>query len=199
MADGPKRRRFLVKHWFQIRYILLLAGGAVAGGIVYALFLQGMLRHRMELLVASGDTASSGSGMWLSLYPMVAVTTLTLGAIGTLLLFLLLRFFASRVSRASSRLERYYRGLAEGIVADAHEGRREIPEFHSLAERSADLISGYQRKWSAIAAKAEALRAAAGALAGENDPHRRLIAVRECERLAASLGESCRPRRSGSL
>ncbi len=196
MTETPKRRRLLVKHWFQIRYILLLAGGAAGGGIVYALILQEVLRQRMELMVASGETVSSGGGLWLSLYPMVAVTTLALGAIGSLLLFLLLRLFVSRVSRASSQLERYYRRLEGSGVSAAPEVRREIPEFHALAERTAELVSDYQHKWSAIAAKAEAVRAAAGALAGESAPYRRVLALRECERRAASLGESCRLRRS---
>jgi hypothetical protein len=197
VSKGPKRRRFLVKHWFQIRYILLLAGGAAAGGVAYAMFLQSVLRQRMEQVVASGDNLSSGVGLWLSLYPLVAVATLVLAALGTLLLFVLFRVFVSRVSLASSRLERYYRVLAEGGDPAAHEGNEVLPEFDSLAERTAELVSGCQLKWSAIAVKAGAVRAAAGAIGGESDPGRRLLALRECERLAASLGESCRPRRQG--
>jgi hypothetical protein len=190
MTIENRRRRYLVKHWFQVRYMLLLVGGVVAGGIVYAMILQAVLRQRMELMVASGGTGFSGSELWFSLYPMVAICTLSLFVIGTLLLFLLFQIFVSRVSRASSRLEQYYRGLANDGISAPLEGHREIPEFHALAERTTELVLSYQRKWSTIAATAEEISAAAGALAGEIDPHRRILALRDCEHRAALLDVS---------
>jgi hypothetical protein len=195
MTEAHKRRRYLVKPWFQIRYMLLLVSGIIVGGIVYAGILQVVLRQRMELMVASGGTVFSSQEMWFSLYPVVAISTLSLFLVGTLFLFLLLRIFVSRTSSASLRLEKYYRTLAKGSIDAPPEGHRDIPEFQALAVRTAELVFGYQRKWSAIAAKAEDVHSAAGTLAGESEPYRRLLALRECEHHAISLGESCTPRR----
>ena len=36
MTSESKRRQYLVKPWFQIRYMLLLVSGIIVGGIVYA-------------------------------------------------------------------------------------------------------------------------------------------------------------------
>jgi hypothetical protein len=195
MTEALKRRRYLVKPWFQIRYMLLLVCGIIVGGIVYAGILQVILRHRMELMIASGGTVFSSQEMWFSLYPMVAISTLSLFLVGTLLLFFLLRVFVSRTSSASLLLEKYYRRLAKGDINTPLEGHGGVPEFQALAIRTADLVLGYQRKWSAIATKAEEVHSAAGTLAGESEPYRRLLALRECEHRAISLGESCTPRR----
>jgi len=196
MTDKSKRRRFLVKHWFQIRYMLLLIGGVVVGSIVYALVLQEILHHRMNLMVASGKTVFSGEEMWISLYPMVAVCTLILFVVGILLLFLLFRIFVLRTAQASLRLENYYHDLLKADLDTTVEEYKSIPEFQALGQRTAALIRGYQRKWVAIATKAKEVRAVARDLTNESDPYRRILALRECEQRAVSLGESCSPRRS---
>lgn len=196
MTDKLKRRRYLVKRWFQIRYMLLLVGGVIMGSIVYAMVLQMILRQRMDLMVASGGTVLSGEEMWFSLYPMVAICTLTLFLVGILLLFLLFRIFVSRTTQASLRLEKHYRALIKADLDTTVKEYRGIPEFQALAQRTGDLVLDYRRKWAAIATKAEEVRAAAGDLAGESDPYRRLLALRECEQRAVSLGESCTPRGS---
>ena len=196
MTSPPKRRQYLVKRWLQIRYMLMLVGGVLAGGIVYGILLQPVLRQRMELMVVSGGNIFSSQELWFSLYPIVAFSTLALFLVGTLLLYFLLQIFVSHTSHASSRLELYYRELARAGVEDPPEEYRGIPEFRTLAGRTASLVQGYQRKWSAVAAKAEEVHAAAGPLASKSDPFQRLLTLRECEHRAVSLGESCKPRRS---
>jgi hypothetical protein len=201
MNDIPpaaRRRRFLVKGWLQVRYLLLLGLGTAGGGAVYALVLQGLLRRRIQPdLAASYSTVGQGD-LWLSLYPTVAAATLVLAAAVSLLVFLLIRVFADRVSRASAELEQYYRELAEGAETDgAHAGRISLPEFRALAESTAAMVDGYRRKWSAVAAKAETALGAVPPLEGAADPTARLLALRDCERRCTSLVESCRSRRRG--
>ena len=195
MTDEPKRRHYLVKPWFQARYLLLLVMGLVMGSIVFAMVLQVILRQRMNLMLASGDTVFRGEEIWFTLYPIVVIFTLTLILAGILLLFLFFRVFVKYTAHASLRLENYYRALLRAEPDTTVDKYRGILEFQALAQRTAALVLGYQRKWTAIADKAGELRTAAGGLANEDDPYRRIHALRECEKRAVSLGESCTPRR----
>lgn len=195
--EKHRRHRLLVKSWLQFRLILLLLGGISAGGVAYALLLQELLRRRIEPELAASHVTLGGENLWISLYPTVALATVLLAAAVGGILFLLLRAFAARVSRASSELEQYYAELASGGGDPSHEGRIRIREFRHLAHLTTELFAGHRRKWAAIGEKADAALAAAARMEKVGDPTQRLIALRECERKTGTLIESCRPRQRG--
>ncbi len=198
--NGPpstRRRRFLVKQWLQLRWMLLLAGGTVLVGVVYALILQGLLHRRIEPeMAASYSTLGSGNPV-LALYPTVAAATLALAAGVVLFALIFLKVFTGRISGSSAMLESQLNALADGREGPSSFDGIPIPEFRDLAERAFRLTEGYRRKWEAIDAKAGAALASLDGIEGLSDPTQRLVALREFERKTASLTESCRPRQRG--
>jgi hypothetical protein len=196
-VQTSRRRKLLVKRWLQLRFLLLLSAGVVAGGVAYAIVLQKLLMVRIESDLSAALAALRGDDLWILLYPVVLVVTLAFALVAGLLLFFLLRLSASAVSRSASLLERYYEAVADGGGDAGPAEPIAIKEFDDLARQTGTLVEGYRRKWAAVSGKAGDAGAAAAALKGAGDPVQRLVALRRCERTMGTLLESSRNRRTG--
>jgi hypothetical protein len=195
--NESRRRKLLVKRWLQLRFMLVLLAGVVAGGVAYALVLQKLLMMRIQSDLSAALAALRGDDLWILLYPIVTLVTLAFALAAGLLLLLLLRLAASAISRSATGLERYYDAVAAGGDTAGPDEPIAVREFDELARRTAVLVGGYRRKWAAVSGKADDAVTAAAALRGAADPVGRLIALRECERRMGTLFESCKGRRPG--
>jgi hypothetical protein len=192
-----RRRRFLVKQRLQLRWMLLLVGGTVLGGVVYALVLQELLHRRIEPQLSFPYSTLGAGEPLLTLYPTVAICTVALACGMIVFALLFLKFFTRRISGSSAVLEKHLDSLTAGGDGASSLRDMPIPEFRALAEISSRLAGGYRRKWRAIDGKAGTALVALDGIEAAADREQRLIAFHKLERETSSLAESCRPRREG--
>ncbi len=147
-----RRRNFFTKQWLQMRYMLLLAGGAVLGGFFYAIVLKKLLRARLVQLMYESHSLLPNT--WEALYPVVMKATLILFVACVTILFVLIQVFSWRVNRAGCELEDLLKVMARGEEGKLKEGGIALKEFGVLAEKVQSLVNFYRNRWEGLTAEA---------------------------------------------
>lgn len=180
-----RRRNFFVKQWLQMRYMLILVGGSLFGGFVYAVLLRRIVKGRLVELMYQSHSLIPNT--WEGLYPVVMKATLILfvGCVATL--FILLQLFSRRVARAGAAVEGALETLADGGESDPGSADAGLKEFGKLAEKVRDLVGSYRIRWKSLDEKAENLSRLVRKLEEEGDHKERLKLLLELDNVLEDL------------
>lgn len=167
-----RRRNFFTKQWLQMRYMLILAGGAVLGGLFYAIVLKKLLRASLVQLMYQSHSLIPNT--WEVLYPVVMKATLVLfvGCVTTL--FVLIQVFSRRVNRAGCELEDLLRSMEEGGEGQLKEGGIAMKEFGILAEKVQSLVNFYRGRWEGLTVDAGKISAVIESLEDQDSQEQRV-------------------------
>ncbi len=189
-----RRRNFFVKQWLQMRYMLLLVGGSLFGGLVYAVILRRIVKGRLVELMYQSHSLMPNT--WEGLYPVVMKATLILFVGCVFTLFVLLQLFSRRVTRAGVALEGILESLAHDGESDPASPFAGLKEFGTLAEMVRGLVGSYKSRWKGLDEEAEKLLELVRRLEVEGDHKERLKlllelddGLEELKRRARSYGQ----------
>lgn len=151
-----RRRKFFVKQSLQLRYMVILAGSTVLGGVIFGFFVQ----HRLERLIRFQMYRSHSKiqSLWEALYPEVMKTTLILFVAGVFTLLVLFELFSHRVNRSAAGLDRYIRSVISAPDPDKVQHDIAVREFKEYGKEVSDLLVFYRRRWGEIAEDAHIVK-----------------------------------------
>ena len=147
-----KRRKFFVKQWLQLRYMLLLGGSTIAGGIIFGFIMNHILKGKIT--VEMYRPHSKIQNLWEILYPDVMKITLILFVCSVMVLFILLQLFSHRINRASRELEDHIDRVIGIPGGDVGPVQVSVKEFSDFGKDVDGLITFYRNRWNDITEKA---------------------------------------------
>lgn len=147
-----KRRKFFVKQWLQLRYMLLLGSSTVVGGIIFGLVMKHSLKEKIYIEMYRPH--SKIQSLWEILYPDVMRLTLILFVCSVTVLFLLLQLFSYRINRASRELADHVDRVIETPDSEVEPVQVSVREFSDFGREVDGLITFYRRRWDVISEKA---------------------------------------------